>query len=310
MGNTEMFVSIITLTYKNFSKIRETISSVLIQDYSNVEYIISDDGSPEFPEQEIIRYIETNKPIGFRYRIIHHKQNMGTVRHLNLVYTEAKGDIIMPLACGDEFYSNNIVSEIVNRFYVKGSDIICGSRCLVNENGQEIRKMPRVTYLAKIKKLKTAEKQHKAFVLREFYEAASGSATYIKKELWERMGHFDENYRLWEDGPFFEKITSQGICIDFAMDLVVIRYLIGGVSTSNIVNPILKQDLDMFNCYLLNKINELGLSRFEKRRLKFFINKCENKKKIDIRYIDVILWKLKNLFYFRIVKLFNCILHC
>ena len=36
-------ISVITLTYKNYDRLFQTIKSVIIQDYPNIEYIISDD---------------------------------------------------------------------------------------------------------------------------------------------------------------------------------------------------------------------------------------------------------------------------
>ena len=46
-------VTVITLSYNNEQYIFEAINSVLKQTYPNIEYIISDDGSVEFPESSI-----------------------------------------------------------------------------------------------------------------------------------------------------------------------------------------------------------------------------------------------------------------
>ena len=54
-------VTIVTLTYKKFNDLKKCIHSVLIQNYPNIEYIISDDGSENFPYEEIKKYIEENK---------------------------------------------------------------------------------------------------------------------------------------------------------------------------------------------------------------------------------------------------------
>lgn len=62
-------VSIITLTYNNFSDIKSTLKSIFLQNYKEFEFILSDDGSINFPKK-IIHYIEENKPIGFKYRIL------------------------------------------------------------------------------------------------------------------------------------------------------------------------------------------------------------------------------------------------
>lgn len=127
---------------------------------------------------------------------------------------------------------------------------------------------------------------------------ASGSSTYMRKDFWESMGHFDEKYKLWEDGPFFEKITSRGVKIDIIIDFPTIKYQIGGISTGKNVNPILKIDGTIYNKYILEKIDKIGLSRFERRRLKYFIDKYESNIRVNIKYADVLLWKIKD-FIFR-----------
>ena len=261
-------VTIVTLTYKNFDNIYNTISSVFEQNYDEIEYFVSDDGSPFFPENRISEYMVKNAPKNIKYQIICNKMNVGTVKHINSVYKIAKGTYIIPLSCGDEFTSPDTVAQIVKRFNEKKSEIVCAARCLVDKRGNMIRNMPCKLYYYKIRKLNTAEMQHKAFMLQEFYEIASGSSTYIKKELWEAMGGFDEKYRLWEDGPFYEKITGRGVCIDFAYKLCTIRYLVGGVSNGANINPMLKQDVLNYNEDLLDRIDYLGLTKFEKRKLK------------------------------------------
>lgn len=64
------------------------------------------------------------------------------------------------------------------------------------------------------------------------------------------------------------------------------------------VNPILKIDGTIYNKYILEKIDKIGLSRFERRRLKYFIDKYESNIRVNIKYADVLLWKIKD-FIFR-----------
>lgn len=284
-------VTIITLTYNNIECLCETIDSVLRQTYDSIEYIISDDGTFDFPLETIKDYIQKNRSSNLHCRFIIHEINVGTVRNANLAYEEANGKYILPLSCGDTFYSNITVEKIVERFKKTGCRIICASRCLVNEKGAPVRYMPCKLNQNKIHKLNTAEKQHKAFILREFYEMASGSATYMERKFWIDQGKFDEHYLLWEDGPFYEKITDKNEYIEFAYDLITINYRAGGVSTGSKPNSKLYQDLLLFNAELLKRIDLLKLKKFEYRKLSYFINKCEHNKKICIEYPDVIIWK-------------------
>ena len=59
MGNP--VVTVVTLSYKKFDYIFHAIDSVLSQTYPYIEYIIADDGSPNFPMDEIEEYVRENK---------------------------------------------------------------------------------------------------------------------------------------------------------------------------------------------------------------------------------------------------------
>ncbi len=72
-------VSVIILSYKQFAYIYETIDSVLMQDYPAIEIVIADDGSPNFPQNEIVSYIEKNKRDNIQgYTLLHDGVNVGT----------------------------------------------------------------------------------------------------------------------------------------------------------------------------------------------------------------------------------------
>ena len=44
-------ISVVVITYREFSYIYETIDSILQQDYPNIEIVITDDASLDFPEK-------------------------------------------------------------------------------------------------------------------------------------------------------------------------------------------------------------------------------------------------------------------
>ena len=51
-------VSVVTATYRNFDHLKETMRSVFQQDYPCIEYIITDDGSAEFPADMVDELVE------------------------------------------------------------------------------------------------------------------------------------------------------------------------------------------------------------------------------------------------------------
>ena len=67
----DIVVTIITMTYKSFSGLKNTVNSVLSQNYRNIEYIISDDGSDSFPKDDIQRMVDGKV---YQYQIIQNMQ--------------------------------------------------------------------------------------------------------------------------------------------------------------------------------------------------------------------------------------------
>lgn len=266
-------VSIVTLTYKKFDYIYSTIKSVLNQDYPNIEYIVADDGSNNFPKEDIESFIKKNSKANLkRFIIIDNKENIGTVKNINRAYKIATGEYIMPLSADDEFLHKNIVSKIISEFDRRKCDVLITSRLVCDKDLTPLFYLPHLKERAKIDKLDTCEKQYIAMVTYELYEVMSGSVLYMKKKKIEQFGYFDENYRLLEDAPFIEKYLRNEK-INIAYDIVSIKYRVGGVSYDK-VNTILIEDFNKYNRSVLERSYDLKNAKL-KRRLEYtnsFIN--------------------------------------
>lgn len=239
-------VSIITATYRNFKSLFSTIDSVLKQDYPNIEYIISDDGSEGFPKQEVYEYIEKNKRSNIiSFKVIHNTINIGTVKNLNQAYRMSEGKYIFNLSCNDIFFEETTVSKIVERFQKNHSLVIVTTRLAYLDN-KLIEFKPHYLERKVIQKLDTPYKQYKAFITARFYDMASGSAMYFSRDILEQMNYFDEKYTLWEDGPFLAKYLWNHR-LDFCYDIISILYEEGGISSgSGSINPIYEKDIILF----------------------------------------------------------------
>ena len=69
----------------------------------------------------------------------------------------------------------------------------------------------------------------------------SGASTYYKKEVFEKIGYFDEQYKLLEDYPFYLKDLRMKNQIKF-ININTIKYSLDGISSSSIVNNTLIED--------------------------------------------------------------------
>lgn len=246
-------VTVVTETYKNFDYLEDNIKSVLKQTYAHIEYIIADDGSGNFPLDKVKKIIEENKKDNIvDVRFLISKENRGTVYNEGNAFHNAKGYILMPLAGDDEFYDENVVSSVVNAFVTTGCEALSVSRVAVNEKKKFAYYLPHICDYKKIEAIDTPQKKYYSLVTGEFYNMASGSALYIKKDLFERLGGYDHRFVLWEDSPFLLKMFSSGINVETDYSIKGIYYRLGGISTGN-SNPKYLEDIKLYNSILKNE---------------------------------------------------------
>ena len=240
-------VSIITLTYKNYSKLFSTISSILNQDFPAFEYIISDDGSGDFPEDEVREFIENNKKSNLlEYKLIINKENVGTVKHINNVIKICKGDYIFDLSGNDVFINNHVVTNIMSEFEREDCDVLIVSR-ISYYKGKVYQICPHYLDWKNIYKLDTPIKRYEAMMRTEHFGMFIGPNIFYKREVIERNGFFDENYKLLEDAPMIAKMLWNE-SVSIRPDIFAVLYdNESGVSAKGSRNIDLLEDIRKFN---------------------------------------------------------------
>ena len=111
MDYPEKTISVVLITYKEFSYVFETLDSIFLQDYPAIEIVLADDGSPEFPEEKLRSYIEEHKKENIvGYVFAHSEENIGTVKNINKGIRRASGDFIKIIAGDDAYYDEHVFS--------------------------------------------------------------------------------------------------------------------------------------------------------------------------------------------------------
>ena len=203
-------VTCIILSYNKFNGLFSAIKSVLEQDYERIEVIVADDCSKDFPEEEILEFIKKHQKNNLiSIKILHNQQNLGTVKNLNNAIMKSSGSIIINLSGDDLFYDKCTISKIVGIMHEENyTHLICRR---VTKSGNFI---PSNVELERIERVLTAREQLSKFVIGQFNNLASGCVFSYKKDFIIENGLYDDEYKLWEDGPFFYKILKKGIKIN------------------------------------------------------------------------------------------------
>ncbi|MBF9017752.1 MULTISPECIES: glycosyltransferase family 2 protein [unclassified Oceanispirochaeta] len=207
-----MKVSIVTVVYNNENTIEHCIKSVLSQNYDNFEYILIDGCSSDNTMNIIDKYKEN-------IDIIISEIDNGIYDAMNKGLRISTGDVIGFLNSDDIFYSENIISNIVDQF--KNNDIDCcyGNLIFKNINGSISRN----------------------WISKDFYSGLfqrswtpAHPTFYCKKEMYDKYGFYRTDYKIAADVDLmFRFLDIHGINSKF-IDQYFVIMSDGGVSNRGI----------------------------------------------------------------------------
>lgn len=262
-------VTVIIFSYNNLKYLREAIDSVLIQDYAQIQLIVTDDGSAHFDAQAIRQYIERKKKANIKeYLVRTNGRNIGTVRHVNQAFQYVHGDYVVHLAADDMLYDAQVISNYV-RYYEKIRD----SYTLVLTQVRHCSKdMQEELYdVLTPERIRLLEYGSMSQIYGELCQWCfiPEAGTALPADLIRQLGGFDERYELVEDWPFFLKAVRHGIRFQY-FDTVSTKHRDGGVSHSrrkkgNQVQDRYYKDLLRVNRYEVLKYYKLAPENIQKK---------------------------------------------
>jgi len=213
-------ITIITVCYNSDKTIRDTIESVLAQDYSEIEYIIIDGLSRDNTMDIINEYGgKISKVISEPDQGIYHAMNKG-VKH-------ATGDIVGILNSDDFFENSFVISDVMEHFRSNATaNLIFGD--VVYVEPYNIEKITR--YYSSVK--------FKPWKLR-FGWMPPHPATFIKKATYEKIGNYAVDYKISADYELFVRMLMVHNLTYSRINKVLVRMRAGGVSTSGIKSILL-----------------------------------------------------------------------
>jgi glycosyltransferase involved in cell wall biosynthesis len=290
-------VSVIILTYRNFKYLKEAIDSVLIQTYSNIELIISDDSSPDF-DIKAIEDLLKNKKENIKNVLIKTKEkNEGINSNINHALKFTSGEYIVLLDGDDCFYDDKVVSYIANFFIINKCLIAIGFRQHYDRKMEKfITEWPEAETVDFMKK--TSPFEFYKFLASKGNGIIHASGMSFRSKLIEDYGNFDERYGMIEDWPKFLQLLRCGIKIHF-MDKITVKYRLGGISTSSEPNiRYLESRVLVMKNEIFPYMDEFDFSSDEKELLKYtYFIRLSEIFRVRRHYIKYMLLTTRNIYH-------------
>jgi len=217
-----MKFSIITISYNSAKTIERTIKSVLNQIFPNVEYIIVD-GASKDGTLDIVKQYE---PL-FEGRMKWMSEpDKGIYDAMNKGIRLATGDII-GIVNSDDWLEPDALDVVVKSFEKNGYErnaLYCGDIEFHYNNDEKKRMDANIPLFKK-----------NAFLW--IMNGIRHPATYVPKEVYEKIGLYNEKMKLSADQDFILRCHFQGIPF-YHVNHVLSNMSAGGLSTDNSQNSL------------------------------------------------------------------------
>ncbi len=219
-------LSLITVSYNSAATVRDTIESVLAQDYPNLEYIVIDGASTD-GSADIIR--------SYQDRIAHVvvEPDRGIYDAMNKGLRLASGDII-GFINSDDFYPHaGVISRAVDEFTDERIDACWGDLCYVDpDNTTQV-----VRYW-----------KSSAFRSGSFRRGwcPPHPTFFVRRRVYDRYGMFDERYRIASDIELMMRFLEVHAIRASYIPEVMVHMRMGGATNRSIRN-IVQQNVEIWD---------------------------------------------------------------
>jgi len=182
-------ISIITPSYNQAQFLERTILSVLNQNYPNLEYIIIDGGSTDGSVEVIKKY---EKYLAYWVS----EKDKGQTDAINKGFQKSTGETLAWLNSDDTYLPETFYKVVKNFEQNPQADLIFGNIYFIDESDKRIGE------------LRFTEFDFDTLI----YEGGNlhQTGTFWKKEIYERVGGLNSDYKFCMDYDFFCRIAKIG----------------------------------------------------------------------------------------------------
>ncbi len=215
-----MKISIITVVYNGAKYIEQAMQSVLKQrlpDGCELEYIVIDGGSTDGTVEIIEKY---RSKLGYFVS----RPDTGIYNAMNKGIKHASGDVIGILNA-DDFYADEYVLQDVIKEFAQNTKLEAVYANLEYVHADDIEKVVRYWKSRPYKKGLFKMGWHPAH-----------PTLFVRRQVYERCGIFDENFKIAADYEFMLRIFEKCSVKSEFLDRVLVKMRVGGESNASVKN--------------------------------------------------------------------------
>lgn len=231
-----MKLSIITINYNDAAGLKKTLDSVAMQTCANFEHIIVDGASTDGSVDIICRYADSQDirrqgNEATRQVVWFSEPDTGIYNAMNKGIRMACGEYLLFLNSGDVLVDENVVYDFI--VSDKREDIVAGGTSLgVDE---------------RLPKYPPEVLTYELFVTDSLMHAA----TFIRRELFEQYGLYNEQHRIVSDWEFFVKVLVNNNCTYTTIDRLISLFDTTGISNQSSHSTLHEQERrEVINRYM------------------------------------------------------------
>jgi glycosyltransferase involved in cell wall biosynthesis len=197
---------IITINLNNCEGLKNTIKSIVNQTFLDFEFIIIDGNSNDKSVELIKEYSQyISKWVS--------ESDTGIYQAMNKGIRMANGKYLLFLNSGDFLVNNQVLECVFNQ--ERNADILCG-KCNISDNGSVVHT--------------TNPPQNITFGTL-YSNGLSHQSTFIKKELFQKLGYYREDFRINSDIEFWYRSIIWAGASTEKLDVVISDYNLDGLSS-------------------------------------------------------------------------------
>lgn len=200
-----MKISIITINYNNGNGLEDTIKSVINQTFTDFQYIVIDGNSSDNSKQVLDQHKDK-----ISYWIS--ELDSGIYNAMNKGISSAQGEYLLFLNSGDELYDDKVLEKVIP--HLGSADLLTGH---TNMNEGEKFKIVQSLETITFKQL--------------FRYSIDHPSTLIRKNLFDKIGKYDENLKIVADWKWFIIAMAKFGASYKSIDCIISTFKMDGISS-------------------------------------------------------------------------------